>query len=175
MQISKTEEHGLRLVMRLAAHGGQLTVGELSEAENLPEPTVAKVLLGLRRAGLVRAERGRNGGYTLARRPEEISVGEVLESVGEPLFEGRFCQGMELPTGRACPHEDACGIRPVWQYIETMVMRVLSGTTLADVLEGEAAVRRHVDALGSEARDPSEERELPVLVADGRTGEGVST
>ncbi len=175
MQISRSEEHGLRLVMRLAAHGGQLTVGELSAAENLPEPTVAKVLLGLRRAGLVRAERGRNGGYTLARRPEEISVGEVLRSVGEPLFEGRFCQGMDPPDDRTCPHEDACGIRPVWQYIETMMMRVLSGTTLADVLAGEASVRRHVDALSSGSREGRGGEELPVLVADGRTSEGVST
>jgi len=132
-------------------------------------------LLHIHHRRVVRAERGRRGGYSLARPPREISVGEVLEAVGERLFEGRFCRGPEPSHRRACPHESACGIRPVWQYIESMMMRVLSGTTLADLLGGEASVRRHVGALGSEAHGGPESGGLPVLVADGRTSEGVTT
>ena len=147
MRISKAEEHGVRLVMRLAAHGGRLTVSELAEGENLPEPTVGKVLLPLRKAGLVRAERGRNGGYSLAGHPWEISVAEVLEALGDPLFRGRFCEGVQMAANRCCPHDDECGLRSVWRHIETMIMRVLSGTTLADLLHGEASVEEHVGGL----------------------------
>ena len=57
MRISKAEEYGVRLVMRLAAHGRQLTVTQLAELENLPEPTVAKVLSPLRRGVTCRSVR----------------------------------------------------------------------------------------------------------------------
>jgi Rrf2 family transcriptional regulator, iron-sulfur cluster assembly transcription factor len=147
MRISKTEEHGVRLVMRLAAHGRQLTVTQLAELENLPEPTVAKVLLLLRRGGIVRAERGRHGGYSLSTSPSRISVGQVLESLGKPLFEGRFCYGVEVPDDRGCPREDGCGLRSVWRHIEMMVMRVLFGTSLNDLLHGEESVEAHVGDL----------------------------
>jgi len=147
VRISKVEEHGVRLVMRLAAHDGRLTVSELAAGENLPETTVAKVLLPLRRAGLVHAERGRNGGYSLAARPREISVGEVLDALGDPLFRGRFCEGADPRADFSCPHEDGCGLRSVWRHIETMIMRVLSGTTLADLLHGEESVEEHVGGL----------------------------
>jgi len=150
VRISKAEEHGVRLLMRLAAHGGRLTVSELAAGENLPEPTVAKVLLPLRRAGLVHAERGRNGGYSLAAHPWEISVGEVLDALGDPLFRGRFCEGVDMQADRSCPHEDGCGLRSVWRHIETMIRRVLSGTTLADLLHGEESVEEHVGGLWSD-------------------------
>jgi Rrf2 family iron-sulfur cluster assembly transcriptional regulator len=147
MRISKAEEYGVRLVMRLAAHGRQLTVTQLAELENLPEPTVAKVLSPLRRGGIVRAERGRHGGYSLSASPSRISVGQVLEALGEPLFEGRFCYGTEAPDDRGCPREDGCGLRSVWRHIETMVMRVLFGTSLNDLLHGEESVEAHVGDL----------------------------
>jgi len=144
MQITKTEEYGVRLVMRLAAQQKQLTVGELAALEHLPEPTVAKVLLLLRRGGIVSAARGRNGGYKLAASASRISVGKVLEVLGDPLFEGRFCQGDTSVLERCCPHLDGCGLRSVWQHIEAMIMQVLWGTTLSNLLDGEASMQRHV-------------------------------
>jgi len=168
MQITRTEEHGLRLVTRLAAEGGQLSVGEMAAMEQIPEPTVAKVLLALRRAGLVRAVRGRNGGYRLAAEASENSGGRVLEALGQPLFEGRFCKTLDSESDMICPHDAACGIRPVWEHIESLIFNVLEKTTLADLLGGEESVREHVgEVLGNELG--RRKRRLPVLVADERT------
>lgn len=167
MQISRTEEHGLRLVTRLAAEGGQLTVGEMAAIEEIPEPTVAKVLLALRRAGLVRAVRGRNGGYRLAAEAHEITVSRVLEALGQPLFEGRFCRSLDSDSEMSCPHDAGCGIRPVWQHIESLIVSVLEKTTLSDLLAGEESVREHVgEVLGNELG--RRDRRLPVLVVDER-------
>jgi len=85
MRVSKAEEYGIRLVASLAASGGQLTTRELAEREGLPEATVSKVVLRLRRAGLVEASRGRRGGYTLARPPAEITLLEVIETIEGPV------------------------------------------------------------------------------------------
>ena len=73
-RISKAEEQALRLTMRLASVGTQQTLGELAEAERLPEPTVAKLLGQLKRGGVVEAVRGRRGGYVLADQPAMISA-----------------------------------------------------------------------------------------------------
>jgi len=167
MQITRTEEHGLRLVTRLAAEGGQLSVGEMAAIEQIPEPTVAKVLLALRRAGLVRAVRGRNGGYRLAARAGEISVRQVLEALGQPLFEGRFCKSLDSESDVSCPHDAGCGIRPVWEHIQSLILNTLERTTLADLLGGEESVREHVgEVLGNEL--DRRRRILPVLASDER-------
>ena len=80
MKISKPEEQAMRLVMRMATHADQATLGELSALERLPEPTVAKLLGRLRQGGIVEVQRGRNGGYVLALPPAEITVAAVIRA-----------------------------------------------------------------------------------------------
>ncbi len=144
MLITRSEEYGVRLVLRLARQQEQLNVTQLAELENLPEPTVAKVLLQLRKAGIVSAERGRNGGYSLMEPPETTSVAQVLGALGEPLFSGRFCQS---EVSCDCPNDPECGLRSVWSHIDRMIEAVLSGTTLKDLLGTERSVEHHVRGL----------------------------
>ena len=61
------------------------SVSEIAEAQGLPAPMLEQLLLQLRRAELVEAKRGRQGGYRLSRAAESIPVGEVLSAVGSPL------------------------------------------------------------------------------------------
>jgi Rrf2 family iron-sulfur cluster assembly transcriptional regulator len=119
--------------MALAAADGQLTVRELAEREALPEPTVAKVVHRLRRAGLVRAERGRNGGYSLARPADELTLAAVLEPFDSSLADGSFCRTMSR-DGTPCTHLSRCGLRPIWRNLTELIGDFLSGITLADLL-----------------------------------------
>ncbi len=135
MRISKTEEYGLRLVMTLAVDGGQLTIRELAAREDLPETTVAKVVGALRKAGVVRAERGRYGGYELAAPPARITLARVVEAFDDRMFDAGFCDRMS-PGHRGCSHADRCGLRPVWRSLSEMVAQFLAGITVADVIRG---------------------------------------
>jgi len=135
VRISKSEEYGLRLVVRLATDGGQLTIRELAEREQLPEPTVAKVVGRMRRAGVVTAERGRNGGYSLAFTPDRITIARVVEAFDERVFDHSFCDRMS-PGALACAHSSSCGLRPVWHSLTEVVGSFLSGITVADVIQG---------------------------------------
>ncbi len=136
-KISKAEEQAMRLTLRLAATGQQQTLADLALAEDLPEPTVAKVLGQLRRAGVVDAVRGRHGGYVLAGKPEEVSTRRVLNSVGPESIAGTPCPNHpEVP----CPRNSDCGLRSVWQHLEKTLSEVLEHTTIADLLEKEAKV-----------------------------------
>ncbi len=141
MRISKTEEYGLRLVMSLAAAGGQLTIRELSEREGLPETTVAKVVARLRESGLVEAERGRNGGYALTVPADRLTLARVVETFDETMFDGGFCSRM-TPAGAACSRADGCGLKPVWHSLTELVSNYLAGITVADVIGGARRPRR---------------------------------
>lgn len=136
MRVSKSEEFGLRLVMSLARDGGRLNIRELAALEQLPETTVAKVVGRLRLAGIVEAERGRNGGYSLTRVSDQITLARVVEAFGHRLYDGAFCERMS-PDGD-CAHTGSCRLQPVWSGLGAVIGNFLAGITVADVIRGDA-------------------------------------
>lgn len=146
-RVTRAEEQGLRLTMRLASMGEQLTLGELAVAESLPEPTVAKLLGMLRRGGVVEAVRGRNGGYILNGHPDDISTAQILAAItGHPAY-GYPCQKPNPNEETACPRTADCGLRPVWQHLESKVLEILQETTIADLLKKESNSARDLKQL----------------------------
>jgi Rrf2 family protein len=146
LRFTKAEEQALRLSMRLAETGQLQTLGELADQENLPEPTVAKLLGQLRRGGVVAALRGRNGGYELAEPPARTSVARVLKALGADPAPNHPC--LEGEQGDLeCPRTGDCGLRSVWRHLQSQVARLLEGTTLADLLLAEQKVGTHVNNL----------------------------
>ncbi|MCK9995677.1 MAG: Rrf2 family transcriptional regulator [Candidatus Krumholzibacteria bacterium] len=144
-RVSRAEEQAVRLIMRLAALGEKLTLSDLAEAEDLPEPTVAKLLGMLRRGGVVEAVRGRNGGYILADLPERTSAGSVIRSIsGEQVFEYP-CS--ESGNRADCPRTEDCGLRPVWQHLGNRVSEVLEQTSIADLLRTEISASNNLENL----------------------------
>jgi Rrf2 family protein len=139
VRVSKSEEYGLRLVASLAVSGEQLTIRELAEREDLPDTTVAKIVGRLRRAGLVEAVRGRNGGYTLTRPAEEISLGHVVSAFEAQVFSSDFCHTMS-PGDGICAKSADCGLRPVWRGLRNVIGNFLDGITVADIVAGGSPV-----------------------------------
>ena len=145
-RVTRAEEQAVRLTMRLATTGGQVTLAGLASAEQLPEPTVAKLLGMLRRGGVVDAVRGRHGGYVLADKPEFITAGSVIRSItGNMVFSFPCDDGEDDPMN--CPRTSDCGLRPVWQHLGERVSEVLEQTTVADLLKREAASSRDLHEL----------------------------
>lgn len=143
MRITKTEEYGIRLVLRLAAEGGQMTAAELARKEALSEPTVGKLLNRLKGGRLVDSVRGRSGGYELTRPADSVTVSDVLEALGQAALSGSACTDGEDEAQR-CPHLRRCNLRPVWSHLETLLSQVFDRTSVADLLEQERQVRTHL-------------------------------
>ena len=145
MKMTTQEEYGLRCPLRLGRSGpGQsLTISELSRQEAISVPTVAKMMRILRRAALVRSTRGKEGGYTLARAPEQVNVGEALAFLGGRLYDARFCE-RHAGTVRLCTHTPDCSIRSVWRVLQDAVDGVLARMTLKDLLRTEEEVAASV-------------------------------
>jgi len=138
MKITATEEYGLRCMLQLALRGEQtVPLSDLARAEGIALPFAAKVLLRLRRGGLVVAARGRHGGYTLAAPPERITVLSILAALGKPLFDSSFCREHGAPDESACSRLTDCSLRPVWAHLDAMLRQFFSQTTLADLVRGE--------------------------------------
>ena len=137
MRISKHEEFGLRLVTSIARSGGQLNIRELAEHEGIPEATIAKVVARLRRAGLLAAERGRNGGYSLTRDADAITLSQVVAAFGNEIYDAGFCSRMN--SGESCTHDASCGLRPVWNGLGEVIGNFLDGYTVGDIVRSTRA------------------------------------
>jgi len=144
-RVTRAEEQAVRLIMRMALLARQVTLGELAECEDLPEPTVAKLLGMLRRGGVVEAVRGRNGGYVLAYVPAEISAAQVIGAVTNDASFGFPCRDGNIDAD--CPRTENCGLRPVWQHLERRVNEVLRQTSIEDLLKREVTANRDLNEI----------------------------
>ncbi len=135
MRISAVEEYGLRCLLQLARKGpkDQLSISDIAEMEGLSIPYASKLLAILRRAGLVTAERGRGGGFTIAREPGEINLYEVLTALGGPMLDPNHC-GRYTGLLDQCVHVGNCSVHDVLGGLAGYVQDFLSSTTLADMI-----------------------------------------
>ncbi len=156
MKLSANEEYGLRCLVRLAYagfHERSLTIPEISEAEGVSQAYAAKILRVLRKGGFVKAARGKEGGYTLARPAEAIVIGEVIDALGGRLFESDFCSSH---TGQVaiCTRSVDCSVRSLWRAVQVAVDQVLSKTTLSDLLQNEEEMNSWVRTIPAPAGLP---------------------
>lgn len=141
MRITSLVECSARIMVRLASlpTGRKTSAEKLSELENITRDYVDQILQRLRRGGLVASTRGSQGGYSLSRRPAEISIGEIVRAVEGKVFEEvceRYSEGPDQ-----CHHLTNCGIRPVWQRLGEMIEGFLDHVALDQLTLSEPRVR----------------------------------
>src|SRR5437870_368578 len=144
MKLSANEEYGLRCLVRIGY--GTLTIPEISQAEGVSPAYAAKLLRVLRKGGFVKAARGKDGGYTLARPAEVIAIGDVMDALGGRIFESSFC---DSHSGRAaiCTRSVDCSVRSLWRAVQVAVDQVLSKATLRDLLRNEEEMNSWVKTI----------------------------
>lgn len=135
MRISAVEEYGLRCLLALARKGPdeQMTIPEIAREEGLSMSYTSKILWTLRRAGLVKAERGRSGGFSIKRSPEKINLYEILTALGGPLVDQKHCSKYTGKLDR-CVHTGRCSIHDVLGGLSGFIRSFLSATTLKDIM-----------------------------------------
>ena len=123
-------DYGLLLVVDLAKSWGEnpRSISEIAHFYHLPVSFLEQIALGLKKAQLLLATRGKNGGYVLARHPRLISVVEVLEALEGPL-QLVSCQGT------TCPVEGSCLTQDFWQVLQRHLHRSLREVSVLDLLE----------------------------------------
>lgn len=138
MKLSKRGEYALRSLINLgiAAKVGRslVRVTELAKAEDLPIKFLEQVMQQLREAGFVASERGKHGGYRLAKPADRIRIGEIVRLIDGPLAPiGCVSQTAYEPCN--CPDEKHCGLRMLMLDVRNAIAAILDRYTLADVVE----------------------------------------
>ncbi len=122
----------MRALLTLAAtDGGPLTADKLAAAQSLPVKFLENILVDLRRGGLVRSQRGSEGGYRLARPAAEISAADVLRLVDGPLAEVRGLRPEAAAYDGPAQH-----LQEVWVAARASLRGVLDNVSLADIASG---------------------------------------
>lgn len=127
--LSRAAEYAVRASLWLARPPqGCHTVRQIAEAAAVPAPYLAKILQALARSGVVSAQPGPGGGFTLRRAPEEITLQEVISAV-DPIHRIRECP-LELPEHSGC----LCPFHARLDQAIAYVLELFENCTLADLL-----------------------------------------
>jgi Rrf2 family protein len=145
MRVSAKVDYAVRAGAELAAAGEGPVKGErIAQAQEIPLKFLENILLDLKHAGLVQSQRGAEGGYWLARPPEEIALADIIRAVEGPIANVRGLRPEQVEyNGAAEPLRDA------WIAVRANLRSVLENVTLADLAAG-----RLPDEVARIAADP---------------------
>lgn len=133
MRVSAKVDYAVRAAAELAAAGPGPVKGEaLSQAQGIPLKFLENILGELRHAGLVRSQRGAEGGYWLAKPADEITIADVIRAVEGPLASVRGEPPESVRYGGA-----AHALGQLWVAVRANLRAVLEEVTVADVAAGE--------------------------------------
>ena len=133
MKISTKGRYALRIMIDLARHdeGSYIRLKDIAERQNITLKYMEQIMPLLTKAGYVRSYRGNNGGYMLARKPEEYTVGDIL----------RTREGSMAPIAciedqpNRCPRCEECTTLPFWEGLWKVINEYTDRYTLADLME----------------------------------------
>jgi len=146
MKVSALEEYGLRCMLLLAANNDKkpLTLPEISVKEGVSVPYAGKLLMILKKAELVKASRGRNGGYVLSRDPSEIYLKDIFNALGKPVYSADHC-GRFSGDQEVCVHTSKCLVQNIWKTFDNFIDTVLTKVTLIDLVKSEGDLNSILD------------------------------
>jgi Rrf2 family protein len=138
MKLSKKGEYALRALIDLgiAAEVGRslLQVSELAEKEAIPVKFLEQIMQLLKEQGFVESQRGKFGGYRLARPSAKITIGSVVRLIDGPLAP-IGCVSQTAYEKCSCPDEVHCGLRMLMLDVRNAISGILDRYSLADVVE----------------------------------------
>jgi Rrf2 family cysteine metabolism transcriptional repressor len=131
MRLSTRGRYGTRLMVDLAQHyaDGPVPLAEIAKRQDLSAKYLEQLIILLKGAGLIRSVRGRRGGYMLARKPEEISVGEIVETL-----EGKLSVVDCVLEPELCYRATECPTRYIWVGMTDMLKQQLFSLSLGDII-----------------------------------------
>lgn len=147
--LTKKAKYGLIALIALGkrATGEPMLIADLARQEGIPLKYLESILLELKKHGVVASRKGRGGGYALARDPADVPVSKVLRVLEGPLALTPCVSEMAWRQCDECRDMETCAIRVTMGEVRSAVVKILDGTSLADViarsvrLEAEKAAR----------------------------------
>jgi Rrf2 family iron-sulfur cluster assembly transcriptional regulator len=139
VRLTRATNYAVRALVAMGERGtlARSDLPTLARDMGAPSAFLGKVLQRLARSGLVRSARGAAGGYSLARRPEQITVREVVE-----VFEGATSLAACSSREERCPRAQACRTRRLWSRLQKRLNAALESETIGGLVAVSAPRRR---------------------------------
>ena len=136
MKLSTKSRYSLRAMLHLALTqtDGVVMAREIAERQNLPETYLEQLMLALRKAGLVSAIRGARGGYMLARRPEDITLAQIVVALEGTLSIADCC---DVPN--CCIDPVCCALKDIFDDVNGALYAAFDRVTLAELARRQRA------------------------------------
>jgi Rrf2 family protein len=140
MQITRQADYALRAILYLARLNDQndpkkrAATSQIAKDQEIPPSFLAKIISQLAIAGLIHTSRGARGGVTLAKKPEDISLLDVVEAIDGPIALNECVLDPSV-----CTFGDNCPIHEIWCEAKSELVRKLSEATFDKLLERETA------------------------------------
>ncbi|HUJ69458.1 MAG TPA: Rrf2 family transcriptional regulator [Syntrophorhabdales bacterium] len=134
MKISTQSRYGLRALFDIAYHSAGLStqVKDISSRQAISPRYIEQIFQRLKRAGIIESIRGPSGGYYLAKKVDQITVGDVVRAT-EGNIELVHCGGSRKSANKACDRMGQCVVRDVWLEASRRIMTYLDSVTLEDL------------------------------------------
>jgi Rrf2 family transcriptional regulator, iron-sulfur cluster assembly transcription factor len=134
MRLSTKSRYGVRALFDIAYHAEEAPaqIKTISQRQGITPRYLEQIFQKLKRAGIVKSIRGPRGGYYLARKPEEIAVGDVIRAMEETI-EPVFCARPPKGRSRKCRHESKCVAQVIWTEAGRRLGDYLDSVSLAQM------------------------------------------
>ena len=134
MKISTKGRYALRMMLDIEEHqkDGYVALKDIAARQEISKKDLEQIALHLSQCGMLRAVRGYQGGYMLARAAKDYKVAEILAAV-EGTLAPVSC--LESPVNE-CPRREGCKTLPLWTELSRVIMDYLESVTLEDLAEG---------------------------------------
>ena len=142
--LSQKAHYALRALIVLAGHdtGSPMMIADIADEARVPRKFLEQILLDLKRRGIVRSQRGRQGGYFLGRAPKDISFADIIREIDGPIALTPCVSVMAYHHCDDCFDESICAIRKVMMAARDATANVLESRNLAQALVPERKTRR---------------------------------
>jgi Rrf2 family protein len=144
MRLSKKGEYAVRALVEIGFEShlrpkNLIQISTVAQRTNIPEKFLEQILLALRNGGVLKSKRGVEGGYSLAKAPDEITLGEVIRLLDGPLAPIP-CVSVSAYEPCSCPDEESCGLRIAMQQVRDAIAGILDNYKLSRLIE---EVKKH--------------------------------
>lgn len=150
--LTRKTKYALHALTNLARQTkrGPVLIADLAREERIPKKYLERILLDLKLRGILRSQKGKGGGYRLARRPDQVAIGEVVRLMDGPLAPVSCVSETAYESCSECRNEADCGIRLVMKEVRDAMADILDGTTLADLVRRAQTASADGDSLNYE-------------------------
>ena len=140
--LSQKAKYALKALVQLAQQkeGETLQCSEIAEREDLPKKFLDNILQTLKTANIISSQRGKYGGYQLAKPASEITFGQIIRVIDGPLALLPCVSKTAYRRCDDCVDETTCAVRKVMLQVRNSTSGILDNTSLADVIEGKRAI-----------------------------------